>query len=92
MRKCAVVIETSQGKLIVPVENFSKENVIKSLAKTISVDADKIEQTSVSANYGIYGIKEKFPSVQKFKTSTSPFFYSNEHDAAFIVHYAYLTE
>jgi hypothetical protein len=92
MKKCAIIIETAEGKLIVPVENFSKENVINALAKTISVDADKIEQASASPSHGIYGLKEHFKSADRFKTSTAPWFYSDKYFAAFMVHYGYFAE
>lgn len=92
MKKCAIIIETAEGKLIVPVENFSKDNVVYALAYIIKVDPDKIEQASASTNYGIYGLKEHFPSVERFKTSTAPYFYSNEYYATFIVHYGYFAE
>lgn len=92
MKKCAVIIKTAEGNLIVAVENFSKENVINALAKTIGVDADKIEQASACADYGIYGLKENFLSAARFKTSTFPFFYSDKYFAAFIIHHGYFSE
>ena len=91
MKKCAIIIETSEGKLIVPVENFSKENCVNALAKVIKVDADKIEQISASVNYGIYGLKENFPSAKKMATSSTRFM-TNEYCASFVVDYGYFAE
>ena len=88
MRKCAIIIETSQGKLIAPVVNFTKENCVNALAKVIKVDADKIEQVSASVNHGIYALKENFPSAKEMETYSTKF-HSNEYSSFFVVEYGY---
>lgn len=86
MKKCAIIIETSKGNIIVPVDNFSKENVTNALGKVIGVDASEIGQSSANTTDGIYTIKKRFDSAREYFTRTYKFF-SNEHDTYFVVNY-----
>ena len=91
MKKCCIIIETSQGKLVKNVPNFSKENILTVLSKVIKVDINNIEQVSASASYGIYGIKEIYPSARELHTQSVRFM-SNEYDTYFVVDYGYLVD
>jgi hypothetical protein len=91
MKKCALIIETSTGKLIIAVPNFSKENVLAGLKKVLCVDVEKIVQISASASYGIYGIKEVEQTALELFTQTVRFM-SNEYPLYFVVDYGYIVE
>jgi hypothetical protein len=92
MKKTAIIVETSNGNFIVQVPNFSKENCIEGLKKVIKVDTDNIVQLSASTSYGIYGVKEIYPTAKELFISTSPFFYTNEYPLYFIVKYGFIYE
>jgi hypothetical protein len=91
MKKCAIIVETNNGNFIVGVPNFSKENCIEGLKKVIKVDTENIVQISASTSYGIYGVKEIYPSAKELFNST-PLFSTNEYPLYFIVRYGYFFE
>jgi len=89
MKQPAIIVETSKGNMILPVTNFSKEACVNQLSALIHVDPDKIVQVRASADYGIYAIKEIFPTAREWHTSTVKFS-TNEYDTYFIVNYGYI--
>lgn len=89
--KNIIIIETSAGNLCSLVDNFSKENVISSLSKTINVKPEDIEQVGSSASYGIYAVKKGAVSVRAAELHTSTVkFMTNEYTAFFVVNYGKL--
>ena len=89
MKKCAIIISTTEGKIVSPVGTFSKENCVNALAKAIKVDADKVEQISASPSYGIYAMKELFPSAEKLATNPIS---DSSYFANFQVEYGYMAD
>ena len=89
MKKCAIIISTTDDKLIVPVGTFAKENCVNALAKALKVDADKIEQVSASVSYGIYAMKEYFPKAEALATNPIKGF---DMFATFHVEYGYIVD
>ena len=91
MKKCVIIVETNIGKLVIGVPNFSKENVLVGMRKILKVDEENIVQLSASTSYGIYGIKEIYPTAKELFTQT-PRFMSNEYPLYFVVDYGYIFE
>lgn len=65
----AIMIETNDGLIAVPVKNFSKENCIEAIAKTMKIDKDKIEYRGGSMLSSVFGVKEFFPKVKDLFSS-----------------------
>ncbi|MEK6829801.1 MAG: hypothetical protein AABY15_06805 [Nanoarchaeota archaeon] len=89
MKKCVIIISTTDGKIVSPVANFSKENCVNALAKAIKVDADKVEQLSASMSYGIYAMKEYFKSAEQLATNPIS---DSSYFANFHVEYGYMAD
>ena len=85
------MVATSNGKLILSVPNFARETVLARLKKVLNVEVEKIVQISASASYGIYGIKEIYPTAKELFTQTVRFM-SNEYPLYFVVDYGYIVE
>lgn len=86
--KNAIVILNNVGfNKIIFVEDFSDDNVKKGLSESFKVDAENLECISVGGHM-VYGVKEKYPSLEGKLGSTSPYFaqYPPQH-----CHYILLT-
>jgi len=61
--KNAIIIENHKdNKIIIPVKNFSDENVKEAIRKVL-VDVENLDCLSSCLSYGIYGIKNPFLTV-----------------------------
>lgn len=64
-----IIIKTTGLSLVAKVDNFSKTNCLEAISKAMSVDIENLEQLSSSVGSGIYGVKEKYPSVEPYATN-----------------------
>lgn len=69
MDKKVIIIKTTGLSIVIGTENFSKENVISEIGIALSIDKQNIEQLSASTSGGIFGVKEKYPSVEPYATN-----------------------
>lgn len=56
--KTGILIEHKDQKVAIEVDNYSKENVIKTLSAALMIDEEHLEQLSASMTYGLYGVKK----------------------------------
>lgn len=77
MEKNAIVIMNIVGfPQIVPVENFSDDNIKQALSKKLKVDVENLECLTVN-NPMIYGVKELVPSLLGVLGSVQPWYGEN---------------
>ncbi len=72
MKKSNVVIIENllDGKLVVPVQNFSKDNVISAISVALKIKPQDLKHLSSSMSRGFYGVTKIVP-LMYFKI-TSP--------------------
>ncbi len=72
--KNAIVIMNMVGfPQIIPVENFSDENVKEALSTKMGVDKENL-QCLTTGNPVIYGVKERHPNLESCIKSVQPYY------------------
>lgn len=70
--KCGILFEHDEQLIAIPVQNFSKENVINAIAEHVNVEAKHIDQLSASMNRGLYCIKNTVDMRALLKCKVKP--------------------
>lgn len=78
MKKAIVILNLVGLPKIVPIENFSDENIKKAISETLRVDLSNVERLTL-LNPAVYGIKELYPKLQGTLESVN--IYYSEHPA-----------
>ncbi len=72
--KNALVIKNIIGTpLIIPVEDFSDENVKEAISSSLKVDKENLE-CLVTGQPMIYGVKELYPKLKSYIGSVQPWY------------------
>ena len=59
MKECAIIVETQSGNIILPVKDFSKENVLSTIEKQFKIPVNEITELTASMTGSICGMKDK---------------------------------
>jgi len=65
----AIIIKTKDLSIIKQVESFKKEDCLKAIAKALHTDVENLEQINASCGSGIFGVKEKTPTIENLATN-----------------------
>jgi hypothetical protein len=80
----AIIINTSEGQLIVPVSNLGKEVVLEAISKTLEVPRSNIKEIVSNEAQGIYAIVNLVPAAVRLGSCSAP---TDEYYACFIINF-----
>lgn len=94
MKHVIIISNLRSGRIVVPVKNFSDENVKAAISKNLHEDiihpVNDLQCLSADTGGSKYAVKNACAAIKENVGSTSPFYYDSENDCVLLVSYAKL--